>query len=216
MYSQQIGWWTISVLVQTFGRVVGFYLNASTMGGFLKLKILGSKSCISWCTCTEYAYACKPVIFSGATLDGQNPAPISDTSSSCLNMLKPSQLEQDFDANNPTLLRFREVYNHPSCSSKSSPGHRRCRLFCLQRHFASALPCRILEGWLSHAFSHASKNPNMNQPRGCLNGIDPRSQLLAFFAGTNEVKGWHIPRLRKPCRCPVFQVSPGKCSPLSS
>ena len=114
-----------------------------------------------------------------------NPAPISDTSSSCLSMLKPSQLEQDFDANNPTLLRFREVYNHPSCSSKSSPGHRRCRLFCLQRHFASALPCRILEGWLSHAFSHASKNPNMNQPRGCLNGIDPRSQLLAFFAGTN-------------------------------
>ena len=44
-----------------------------------------------------YIYACKPVIFSADTLDGQNPAPISDnSSSSCLNMLKPSQLVQDF------------------------------------------------------------------------------------------------------------------------
>ena len=40
LYRQQIGWWTISVLLQTFGRVVRFYLNASTMGGCLKLKIL--------------------------------------------------------------------------------------------------------------------------------------------------------------------------------
>ena len=130
IYGQQIGWWTISVLLQTFGRVVRFYLNASTMGGCLKLKILKNqrnppqdmdwkctptkfrecllgylgvycwwtKSCISWCACIEwYTYACKPVIFSADTLDGQNPAPISDnSSSSCLNMLKPSQLVQEF------------------------------------------------------------------------------------------------------------------------